>query len=320
MAWRRWQRAVGTLLVSGLLAGGSAAVAAAETTVAFRITDRRVTGVSGMAADPQANLYWMVNDSGGVVYGVNRKGKVRGTLRYRADPVSVEAVALHQDRLYVADIGDNAEKRRKVTVYYFDQPRASGLTVSYRAWDFRYPDGAHHAQTLLVTRDGRLSIVTKGAKGGLYRASKNPSTSKTNTLTRVHDAPPFVTDGVVLPGGRQLALLSDNRVLIVDAETGEQQASAPVTGQQRAESMALGLDRTSLLVASAGKKPTVVRIAIPGPTAGPSTAPQDPGGGEEADVTDLTAAPNRRGTLLALGLAGLVAVVAGVVTAVVRRP
>lgn len=319
MAWRRWRRAVGTLLVSLLLAGGFTVVAAAET-VAFRITDRRITGVSGMAADPQANLYWMVNDSGGVAYGVSRKGKVRGTLRYRADPVDVEAVALHQDRLYVADIGDNAEKRRNVTVYYFDQPRASGLTVSYRSWDFRYPDGAHHAQTLLVTPDGRLSIVTKGAKGGLYRAPNNPSASKTNTLTRVNDAPPFVSDGVVLPGGRQLALLSDNRVLVVDAQTGEQQASAPVTGPQRAESMALGLNGTSLLITTAGKKPTVVRIAVPGASAGPSAAPQDPGGGEEADVPGLTATPNRRGTLLALGLAGLVAVVAGVVAGVVRRP
>ena len=74
-----------------------------------------------------------------MAYGLSPNGKVLGTLNYRAQPEDVEAVAVYEDRLYIADIGDNNEEREFVTVYYFDDPRAGGLTVSYRAWDFRLP-------------------------------------------------------------------------------------------------------------------------------------------------------------------------------------
>ncbi len=322
MTRRSWRRAVAALIASMLLVGGFPAAAGAQMTVAFRITDGRITEMSGMARSPQAGLYWVVNDSGsgGVVYGVTGKGKVQGTLRYRAAPVDVEAVALHQDRLYVADIGDNANKRRTVAVYAFDRPRASGLTVSYRQWDFRYPDGPHDAETLLVTPDGRLNIVTKAAEGSIYRAPKTLSATRTNTLVKVGPAPAYVTDGLVLPGGRQLALLTYRQVLVVDAKTGIQQASAPVTGQKQAESLALSLSGRSLLVGSEGTKPNVLRLAIPAaPTAAPPPSAADPGNAEDPDDPGPTAAPNRRGTALAVGLAGLVAIVAGVVTGVVRR-
>ena len=323
MAWRRACRAVGALALSLLLAGGFAELAAAETTVAFRITDHRISGASGMARDPGADLYWVVNNSGsrGVAYGVGSKGDVRGTLHYRADPVDVEAVAVHQDRLYVADIGDHAGRRRTVTVYYFDQPRASGLTVPYRSWDFRYPDGPHDAGTLLVSPDGRLSIVTKEAHGGIYQAPTKPTASTVNPLTRVDDAPAFVTDGVLLPGGRQLALLTGARVLVVDAQSGRQQASAPITGQPQPESVAVSLDGRSLLITGKGKQSPVIEVPVPGGAgASPTATPQDPGGADPPDEPGPTAAPNQRGTLLALGLAGLVAVVAGLVVGVVRRP
>ena len=166
---------VALLLAFGLLAGFPITAAAADE-VAFTINDARITESSGLARDQQAGAYWTVNDSGdrGVAYGISPTGKVLGTLNYRAQPEDVEAVAVFEDRLYIADIGDNNEDRDFVTVYYFDNPRASGLTVSYRAWDFAYPDGPHDAETLLVNDKGRLYIVTKGAEGGrLHRAIRS---------------------------------------------------------------------------------------------------------------------------------------------------
>ena len=114
--------------------------------------------------------------------GISPTGKALGTLNYRAQPEDVEAVAVFEDRLYIADIGDNNEDRDFVTVYYFDNPRASGLTVSYRAWDFAYPDGPHDAETLLVNDKGRLYIVTKGVEGGVYIAPSEPSREGVNQL------------------------------------------------------------------------------------------------------------------------------------------
>ena len=87
--------------------------------------DDRITESSGLARDAAAGPYWTVNDSGdgGTAYGLSPTGKILGTLNYRAQPDDVEAVAVHEDRLYVADIGDNNDERDFVTVYYFDDPR-----------------------------------------------------------------------------------------------------------------------------------------------------------------------------------------------------
>ena len=79
---------------------------------------------------------------------------------------------MHEDRLYVADIGDNngrAQLRSRLLL--FANPRANGLTVSYHAYDFRYPDGPHNAETLLVNDSGRLFIVTKDERRCRLRGS-----------------------------------------------------------------------------------------------------------------------------------------------------
>ena len=177
MRSRATLRAAGVSALALGLATAFPVTAGAAGKVAFTIKDDRVTEASGMARDTKNQVYWVVNDSGalGVVYGVDAKGKVKGTLRYNAFPQDAEAVAWNKDRLYVGDIGDNDEKRKSVRVYYFDDPKPNDKTRTYKAWDFRYPDGAHDAETLLVSPEGRLYIATKEVKGGLYRAPKKPS-------------------------------------------------------------------------------------------------------------------------------------------------
>ncbi len=324
MTVQRAARGAGGFVLALLLTGLFPGVAAAADTVAFRIKDVRITESSGLAADPDAGIYWTVNDSGstGTAYGVEPDGKVRGTLNYRVEPVDVEAVAFHDDRLYVADIGDNEAVRDQITVYYFNQPRASGLTVGYRAWDFEYPDGAHDAEALLVNGNGRLFVVTKEAMGGIYRAPKEPTASGVNRLTRVGDAPSLVTDGTFLPGGDQLALLSYNKVTVLDAKSYEQAAEADIPKQKQAESLAVSLDESTLLVGSEGKRSRVYAIPIPGAsTASPTPTATASGQTDSGDVdedTEGSGGLGNAGTFLAVGLAGFVALVAGVVVARAR--
>ncbi|MGI3783702.1 MAG: hypothetical protein ACRYG2_23300 [Janthinobacterium lividum] len=292
--------------------------------LAFTIKDSRIAENSGMARDTTNKVYWTVNDSGslGVVYGVSSSGKVKGTLRYNAFPLDAEAVAWNKDRLYVGDIGDNDKKRKTVRVYYFDDPKPDDKTRTYKAWDFAYPDGAHDAETLLVTPQGRLYIATKELKGGLYQAPEKPSRDGVNKLKRVHDVPSTLTDGVFLPGGKQIAFLTYAKVLVVDAKTYAEKGSADVTGVPQAEALALGLNGTSLLVGGEGKGSKVDSMAVPGAAATPgasSTASSDPGSDDPDDTASVPVA-RQRGTYFAVGLAALVAVVAGVVVGVVRRP
>ena len=247
------------LLLAAMLLAILPMTAVAEDTLAFRIKDARITESSGLAVDPAGNIYWTVNDSGdrGVAYGIGLDGKVQGTLNFRAQPVDVEAAVVHKDRLYVADIGDNNGRRSFVRVYFFDNPRANGLTVSYHAYDFRYPDGSHNAETLLVDDSGRLFIVTKDKDAAIYAAPRQPDRQSVNELKRVGSAPADVTDGTFLPGGDRIALLTYTSVDVIDAESYKVLASAPIPHQPQAESLTMSLDEDSLLVGSEGKKSSV---------------------------------------------------------------
>lgn len=324
MAWKQALRSAGVLVVAGLTFGLWPAVAGAEDTVAFTLSDPRITESSGLAADPEAGVYWTVNDSGesGLAYAITPAGQVKGTLGFRVAPIDMEAAAYRANRLYLGDIGDNRANRREVTVYYFDNPQPDNQVRTYNSWDFRYPDGRHDAEALLVSPTGRLYIVTKGSAGAIYVAPKEPSTVKVNQLTRVASAPDQVTDGVFLPDG-SIALLTYATVEVLDAKTFTKVGSAAIPPQKQAESLSLSLDGTSLLVGSEGKQSKVYSMAVPA-SATPSptpTAPTDTDpGSDDTEDDPANAAAGNRGTWLSVGVAGVVAVVAGVVVAFARRP
>jgi hypothetical protein len=324
MALIRASTRVGLLLLAVLLIATIPTVAGAEDTVAFRIKDARISESSGLAVDRAGNIYWTINDSGdrGVAYGLGLDGKLQGSLNFRAQPIDVEAIAVHKDRLYIADIGDNNAQRSFVRVFYFSNPRANGLTVAYHAYDFRYPDGSHNAETLLVNNAGRLFIVTKDKDGAVYAAPRKPDRQGVNKLKKVGSAPSNVTDGTFLPGGDRIALLTYTSVEVLDASTYEVLASSPIPRQPQAESLTMSMDEQSLLVGSEGKKSRVYSVAVPSeatptPTATPSEDPES-----ETDVPEDQAngIQSQQGTLMALGLAGFVALVAGSVVALVRKP
>lgn len=328
----RLGRAVAVPLVV-VLSCWPAGLAVAADPVAFVIEDPRITESSGLAADREAGVYWTVNDSGaqGAVYGVTSRGAVQGVLSYRAAPVDLEAVAVHNRRLYVADIGDNGGRRPFVSVHFFDNPPAGNQTLPYRSYDFAYPDGPHDAETLLVDGAGRLYLVTKGIEAGIYAAPAQPSRQSVNRLRRVADAPAFVTDGVFLPGGKQIALRTYVSVLLLDARSYQVTARAVVPLQRQGESLAVNLDGRSLLIGSEGRRSPVLQIPVPDamgdvpdganqpPSGSASPSPTPSRSQDDPDPDDVpTPQTSRTGSILALSLAALVALVAGVVVAARR--
>jgi hypothetical protein len=316
------------------------ALVAARDTVAFVIDDPRITESSGLARNAAHDGYWTVNDSGdgGVVYALDTKGEVTGSFRYAAEPTDVEALAMYGKRLYVADIGDNAQKREFVTVYFFDDPPTDGSTVRFRSYDFGYPDGeSHDAETLLVDGAGRLYIVTKDAKGAIYAAPGIPSRSALNELVKVADAPSYVTDGVFLPTNKRIALRTYVSLLVLDAISYKTTATAAIPLQPQGETIALSRNGKQLLLGTEGRPSTTYQVAVPkkkakvptpantpppDPSASPSptaTKSADVGDSVVADSSDASADSMPQGTWVALGLAGVVAVAAGVVVALIRR-
>ena len=161
--------------------------------------------------------------------------------------------------------------------------------------------------------------MAKGGKAGIYEAPADPKRKGVNKLEKVGSAPSNVTDGTFLPGGERIALLTYSSVQVIDANNYQVVDSVPIPEQPQAESLTLSLDQESLLVGSEGKKSKVYSVPVP------SDASATPTPGESADAesdvpeNQASSWQSRRGTLLALGLAGFVALVAGTVVALVRQ-
>ena len=151
--------------------------------------------------------------------------------------------------IYAGDIGDNLKRRTNISMSRFAEstlpanlnitPRMSThagasrasatnakmpnpkfqvapeITVRAERMTLRYPDGAHDAETLLASPDGRLIIVTKDLKGSLVFITPRPwAANTTQTLERIgalHFASNsffgrLATGGDISPDGTHLVL------------------------------------------------------------------------------------------------------------------
>ena len=285
--------------------------------LAFTITDPRVTESSGLARDTDNDVFWTINDSGdhGIAYAIGPDGRTSGTVEFNADPVDVEAIAYVDSRLFIADIGDNVAQRETVSVFVINSPvpgRDQG--DEFTTYEFRYPDGPKDAEALLVDETGRIRIVTKAAEGGIYIAPEELDPSAPNELTRVADAPAWVTDGTVLPTG-EFVVRTYLSVEVLDRETYESKARARLPFQPQGESLAVSMADDALLIGSEGAQSRVLRVPIPSTIeeVPPAEAVPPPSPTPEPDPNEdgISLDPsrgNRSGTLSALALAALVSV------------
>jgi hypothetical protein len=154
-------------------------VAPTSMTVTGRMTDRLLAEASGTAqsvANP--GLFWTIGDSGNPpeLLAVDSTGTLRGRVVIRgAVNVDWESVALGpcgQARcVYIADTGDNGERRSEVRLYRLVEPSlpADGATISRTAESLglRYPDHPHDVEATGVAPDGSILLVTKGRSGSI---------------------------------------------------------------------------------------------------------------------------------------------------------
>lgn len=175
------------------------ATAADRDGVAFRIADPRITESSGLVDTDDA--MFTVNDSGhdALLFRMDPgTGRTTRTIRFADRVVDVEALApgRRPGVVWVGDIGDNRRERSHIDVYRVDV--GSGA-VEHR--ELRYPEGPRDAEALLVTRDARVLVVTKGLSGEVYSAAPGD-----DTMRRIARVGPVVTDGALLPDQRHVLL------------------------------------------------------------------------------------------------------------------
>jgi hypothetical protein len=200
-------------LLIGPLTGGPASAKAAPAVVDRTLSDTRIVESSSLTRSAFGKgVLWTSNDSGGgpLLYAIGTNGSTIATYTVsNATNHDWEGMAAASSGsshfLYIGDIGDNGKKRTTIVVYRVVEPSSlKNGTLVPTTLTFRYPDGPHNAETLLVNPTSlRIYVVTKDTTGGvIYAAPASPSTTGVNTLARVGTAPATLSDGAFLDGTR----------------------------------------------------------------------------------------------------------------------
>jgi hypothetical protein len=246
---------------------------------------------SGVAASRRVpGRLWAHNDSGApVLFALAQDGSVTGRVRLEGATVDDwEAVAVgpcgEASCVYVGDIGDNDGARDHITVYRVEEPTGDSGTAMAVAFHARYPDRAQDAEALVVDRDGRLFIVTKGDTGpvALYRFPAQLKPGTTVELERVgrprspgkpgrNDR---ITDAALSADGQWVALRSTTRLTLHPAAeflAGHWREAARVSlaplGEPQGEGLTFAGDGTLYLIGEGGgkKRPgTFAALSCPG--------------------------------------------------------
>ena len=254
------------LLVGCAAPDGSASSAASPCAQPARlgVLPSELDEASGLAASRRhAGVLWLHNDSGTEpeLFAVDSTGAVLGRVRVTgAENVDWEDVAIGPcpagECIYIADTGDNLERREAVTVYRVPEPDpADAATPPAERFRLRYPDGPRDAEALFVTPDtpdARVYVVSKGRTSPVtvYRA---PTPLPTDTVALLEpvaeltDGVPFgllhVTGAGATPDGRHVVIRTYVNLQLYRLEAGELIAiGAPVALDALAEPQGEAVD------------------------------------------------------------------------------
>jgi hypothetical protein len=220
---------------------------------------------------------WAHNDSGPpIVYALDARGQLVARVRVTGATVTDwEAIGVGPcpagSCLYIGDIGDNTAARRSISVYRIPEPDVGAETVTVSdVFPATYPDGAHDAETLLVTASGELFVVTKVGLGGgaLYRFPRQLRSGAMHRLelvgsmrTAKGSRKEWITDGSVSADGDWVVLRTGDRLeFYAGAEFFSGAWPAPRTvdlraiGEPQGEAVAFAPDRSLFLAGEGGRK------------------------------------------------------------------
>lgn len=278
----------------------------------------RLIESSGVAVSrAHRDVLWSHNDSGDgpYLYATDRRGTDRGRLTVAgADAIDWEDMALGPcpvafllrprnlkstaaTCLYLADTGDNLERRPFVTVYAIPEPQPPatagdtlGTTAAAAVLQLRYRDGPHDVEGIYVSpRDTALYLVSKGFKPGsairLYRVDRGAwspadtmgdvavaSRVQTLDITPSPEAGRVVTGAAVRPDGRVVALRTYSEIYLFYPGVGGRLSPArerpcDIAGIDMGGEAIDFLDDTTLVLTSEanGRRPGAINTVRCGP-------------------------------------------------------
>lgn len=199
--------------------------------------------VSGVEKTKGSTLLWMLNDSGNkpILYGVNLKGKIKHTLKLKAKNHDWEDMTTDEKgNLYVADFGNNGNKRRNLKILKVDHKQLQAKDkITVEKIRFNYPEQHKFppkkkqrffdAESILY-KDGYLYIFTKSrvkhhfGKTALYRIPAQAGEHEAvliSTYTSCNELECWITSADISPDGKKVVLLSHDSVLLLTDFTGD---------------------------------------------------------------------------------------------------
>jgi hypothetical protein len=282
--------------------------------------DPRINEASGIvASSAYADVLYTHNDSGDTArfFAIDDSCRTRATFVLNGVQARDWEDISRGPRgtLWLGDIGDNnATRDRGVLLHRVlePQPTATGtVRLPSVAFRFRYADGPHDAEALMVhPRTGQVLIVTKGFSGGVVYAAPQPlQAAVPGTLRQVgRVSVPEVTGGDISPDGTHIVLRNYTAAYewtvkgddVVGALQGEPTRIALPSSPQ-GEAISYSRDGRSLIVTSEGVGATVQdvdRTTVASPR--PARSARSSGWPRAVTAAVLGAA-----LLLLIGLAGL---------------
>lgn len=149
--------------------------------VTGRLVEKALAEASGAAPSRRnPGLIWTIGDSGNPpdLLAVDSTGALQATIHLQGIPnADWEGVAIGpcgpESCVYIADVGDNAERRSEVVIHRLVEPTspAPRMTIAadrIESLRFRYPDRPHDTEAVAVTPDETIVLVTKGRSGGIF--------------------------------------------------------------------------------------------------------------------------------------------------------
>ena len=229
----------------------SAALAQAVEVVG-RVEHKALGEVSGLVKSERGDFYWVHNDSGDSprLFAIDAAGVPlvpswlgiappdwQGHAIDHAAHFDWEAIALADDTLYIADVGNNGNARRDLGVYVVNEPHPTAVQrmKALKHLPIRYPDQNEHPGDVwhfdceaVFVAGGQLYFITKhrqprriadfepGAK--LYRLDTD-FTDRENVLTLVgqRDDVTVATGADISPDGSRLAVATYVALWLFDA-------------------------------------------------------------------------------------------------------
>ncbi|RKH42290.1 hypothetical protein [Corallococcus llansteffanensis] len=249
---------------------------------------KQVPELSGLAASQRhPGIFWGHNDSNNAfeLFALDETGAVKATLTLTgADPRDIEDVAVgpcapgeKATCVFLADTGDNFERRKEVRLFRFAEPATvANATLPVEALPFTYVDGPHDAESLILdARSGRIAVLTKtrASLGDLYeveglKPGGTGKATKLGTLRVPEDVDRLSTGAALHPSGERLLVRTYTRVWEVrrkDAKRLEdliqgQVVEVPGASQAQAEAITFLQDGRGYLLGSEFTGEPLVRV------------------------------------------------------------